>query len=481
MPYVYKLPESLSFQGEGFYGYSFGHIKQKDLEILYVESEKGHDTFMVCRGVDRTYYVLGGTGSFTIDGREYNVHPGNLIEVPSKIEYSYSGRMTMLVFCRQHWFRREDRWTRWNPDVVGMEDPWPLDTSSWLTRLIKIRIFGKSLTNAFLRVNHRVWKMLPSGLLSLRLVDWYGHLLHTLARTQGVRVHAYATLFLRNRPELDLIGRLAEERNVSDTLRVAVLGCSIGAEVYSIAWAIRAVQPDVKLVIRAVDISKEAVEFARRGEYSLKAEANGQEIRNQLARGLWRLPRPGSELVGTEIFQRMTPAEMDQFFDVDGDAASVKSWIKDGIDFQPGNVKASDIPDAMGPQDLVVASNFLCDMEATEAERCLRNIARLVSPGGYLIVSGIDLDLRTKVAFDLRWLPIQEMLDEIHEGDPSTRNAWPFHYGGLEPLNKRRADWRTRYATVFQMVAPATTSAALCESEPKEEWKQSASVAASAG
>ena len=153
----------------------------------------------------------------------------------------------------------------------------------------------------------------------------------------------------------------------------------------------------------------------------------------------------------------------------------------DGIHWQVRDVKASDILDAIGPQDLVVASNFLCDMEATEAERCLRNIARLVSPGGYLLVSGIDLDLRTKVAFDLGWLPIQEMLDEIHEGDPSTRNAWPFHYGGLEPLNKRRADWRTRYATVFQMVAPATTSAALCESEPKEEWKQSASVAASAG
>jgi len=121
----------------------------------------------------------------------------------------------------------------------------------------------------------------------------------------------------------------------------------------------------------------------------------------------------------------------------------------------------------------------LCDMEATESERCLRNIARLVSPGGYLLVSGIDLDLRKKVASDLGWLPIQAMLDEIHEGDPSMRNAWPFHYGGLEPLNKRRADWRTRYATVFQIGARATASAASGESEPKEEWKHSVSVAGS--
>jgi chemotaxis methyl-accepting protein methylase/mannose-6-phosphate isomerase-like protein (cupin superfamily) len=480
MPYVYTLPESFSFQGEGFFGYSFGPMKQKDLEVLYVESEKGHDTFMVCRGVERTYYVLAGTGSFTIDGCEYNVQPGDLIEVPSKVEYSYSGRMTMLVFCRRRWLRRRDKWTRWNPDVVGMDDPWPLDAGSWLIKLIGIRIFGKSPTNAFLRVNHRVWKMFPSGFLSLRLVDWYGHLLHALAQIQGVRTQAYDTFFLRNRPELDLIRRLVGEGNVSDTVRVAVLGCSIGAEAYSIAWAIRTVRRDVKLVMRAVDISREAVEFARRGVYSLKAEAGGQEIHDHLARGLWRRSRPGSELVGAEIFERMTPVELNEFFDLDGDVASVKSWIKDGIDCQDGDVRASDILDAIGPQDLVVASNFLCHMEATEAERCLRNIARLVSPGGYLLVSGIDLDLRTKVASDLEWLPLQEMLDEIHEGDPSMRNAWPFHYGGLEPLNKRRADWRTRYAAVFQIGARATGSAALGEREPKEEWKQSVSVAASA-
>jgi chemotaxis methyl-accepting protein methylase len=440
-------------------------MKRKDLEVLYVESEKGHDTFMVCRGVYRVYYVLAGTGFFTIDDREYGVQPGVLIDVSPEVEYSYSGRMTMLVFCRQRRFHRRDRWTRWNQDVVGIEDPWPLVAGSWLTKLIRVRIFGKSPINAFLRVHQRVWKMLPSGFLSLRLVNWFGRFLHALARIQGVRAQTYETLFLRNRPELDLIRNLVGERSVSDTVRVAVLGCSTGPEAYSIAWAIRTARPDLKLVMRAVDISKKAVDFARRGVYSLKAEAGAQEIHNHLARGVWRLSRPGSELVGAEIFERMKPAEMNEFFDLDGDEAFVKSWIKDGIEWRVGDVKAPDILDAIGPQDLVVASNFLCDMEATEAERCLRNIARLVSPGGYLLVSGIDLDLRTKVASDLEWLPLQEMLDEIHEGDPSMRNAWPFHYGGLEPLDKRRADWRTRYAAVFQTAARATASTALGERE----------------
>ena len=65
-----------------------------------------------------------------------------------------------------------------------------------------------------------------------------------------------------------------------------------------------------------------------------------------------------------------------------------------------------------------MANNFLCHMDASMAERCLRNIARLVSPHGYLFVSGIDLDIRTKVADDLGWNPLQELLEEIHEGDP---------------------------------------------------------------
>jgi hypothetical protein len=87
------------------------------------------------------------------------------------------------------------------------------------------------------------------------------------------------------------------------------------------------------------------------------------------------------------------------------------------------------------------------------AERCLRNIARYVRPGGYLFLSGIDLDIRTKVAQELGWLPLQDLLEEIHDGDPRMKGFWPCHYGGLEPLNKRRADWRLRYASAFQLLS----------------------------
>ena len=148
----------------------------------------------------------------------------------------------------------------------------------------------------------------------------------------------------------------------------------------------------------------------------------------------------------------MTGAEIEELFDRDGDVVTVKSWIKEGIKWHVGDVGESEIRDALGPQDMVVANNFLCHMDTSMAERCLRSIARLVSPHGYLFVSGIDLDVRTKVANDLGWNPLQELLEEIHEGDPGMKGFWPLHYTGEEPLNKRRRDWKLRYAAAFQLV-----------------------------
>jgi len=182
--------------------------------------------------------------------------------------------------------------------------------------------------------------------------------------------------------------------------------------------------------LHAVDISKRAVEFGECGKYSLV----------------------DPQLTDSDVFERMNETEMMDLFDCDGDVVTVKSWIKEGIEWQVGDVVKPETIDALGPQDIVIASNFLCHMPPLTAESCLRNIARLVSPGGYLFVSGIDLDVRTKVADDLGWHPLQELLEEIHEGDLCMKTFWPWHYAGLEPLNKKRRDWKRRYAAAFQVL-----------------------------
>ena len=137
-------------------------------------------------------------------------------------------------------------------------------------------------------------------------------------------------------------------------------------------------------------------------------------------------------------------------FEWEGGRARVKSSIRAGTRWHVGDAGDPGLIRILGPQDIVVASNFLCHMEPPDAEKCLRNIAGLVKPGGYLFVSGVDLDVRAKVAGDLGWRPVPELIEEIHDGDPSVRGDWPWEWWGLEPLNKRRHNWQMRYAAAFQ-------------------------------
>jgi chemotaxis methyl-accepting protein methylase len=109
-----------------------------------------------------------------------------------------------------------------------------------------------------------------------------------------------------------------------------------------------------------VDISKEILSFAERGIYAPDT----------------------SHMVNASIFERLTEAEMVEMFDWEDDDAKVKSWLREGITWQLGDAADPELIKALGRQDMVVASNFLCHMAPADAEKCLRNIAQLVSPGG---------------------------------------------------------------------------------------------------
>ena len=138
-------------------------------------------------------------------------------------------------------------------------------------------------------------------------------------------------------------------------------------------------------------------------------------------------------------------------FDRKGNQVKVKPRFRDGIIWHLGDAGDPGLVNALGLQDIVVANRFLCHMNMEEAETCLRNLGRLVKPGGYLFVSGVDLGVRSKVAEELGWRPVTDLINEIHEGDPSLRRDWPWEYWGLEPFDQSRSDWKMRYAAVFQL------------------------------
>lgn len=319
-----------------------------------------------------------------------------------------------------------------------------------LERLSQSKLLRKCLGRPYLFVNKWIWRHLPASLTSWRIVRAYGVHLHTLIQLRATRRQSVGTFFFRNRPELKLLIRLLDQKRHGSPLDVAVLACSKGAEVYSISRAIRCSRPDLRLSLRALDIDRDILEFAEGGVYSLR----GCDLSGGPSPGF--LSRRGDVIKNTlreqpmSIFERMSSEEMDAMFDREGDYVKVKVQFRKGITWHLGDAGDPNLVDNLGFQDIVVANRFLCHMHTEEAERCLRNLARLVKPGGYLFVSGVDLNVRSKVARELGWKPVTELINEIHEGDPSLRRGWPWEYWGLEPLNQGRADWMMRYASVFQ-------------------------------
>jgi chemotaxis methyl-accepting protein methylase len=324
-------------------------------------------------------------------------------------------------------------------------------SQTFLVRCANSMILRRCL-DAYLFLVKRIWTHLPTFLRGLSLGRVCGRHLHGLVRLLAKRKQYFATFFLRNRAELELMRRLLEQEAHGSNLDISVLGCSKGAEVYSVAWTIRSARPDLTLRMHAVDTSQEILEFAEKGVYSL---SNGLDVtkgsndegianRGDMA---WNTARDQN----APMFERMTDKEVEAMFEIEGDQARVRPWIKEGVIWLRGDAGDPELVRLLGHQDMVLANRFLCHMEPAAAERCLRNVARLVEPGGHIFVSGIDLDVRTRLAQELGWKPVADLIKDIHEGDPSLRQGWPLEYWGLEPFWDDRSDWKFRYASVFQI------------------------------
>jgi mannose-6-phosphate isomerase-like protein (cupin superfamily) len=119
MSYVLAASSSPSFTLKGLAGYEFQPLKDQDFAVHFVDVHKGHDTFMISKSITRIYYIIEGTGVFTIDSQKYDVEPGLVVEVPPGVEYSYSGSMKIFLVSHPRWFEGNERITKMNPEVVN--------------------------------------------------------------------------------------------------------------------------------------------------------------------------------------------------------------------------------------------------------------------------------------------------------------------------------------------------------------------------
>lgn len=290
---------------------------------------------------------------------------------------------------------------------------------------------------------------MPAGIACSGLGHRIGVKLQRAVQRNVKRAQSTATYFLRNRPQLEIIRKSVEAKQPGSRVNLTVMGCSKGAEVCSISWALGDVT-DIDLRIVAMDIDAEVLEFAKGGVYAVLSgdlrQCSSLYRRDSRAGIAERTCRDQH----SSVFERMREHELLGMFEIDGNEARVRDRFKNGITWVVGDAAADDLTGSIGLQDVVVANNFICHLGPAKAERCLENIMKVVKPGGLLVVSGIDLDIREKVMLQSGWHPVTDSIAEVHGGDPSVLAGWPLEYWGLEPFDGKHPNWKYRYSTAFR-------------------------------
>lgn len=277
------------------------------------------------------------------------------------------------------------------------------------------------------------WRRLPPSLRQTREARSIGAFFYDHYVRDTDRNQTHYTWFLRNIPQLRLLNEVVSAHPRGAPLRIASIGCSVGAELYSTLWLLRRHHPWLQVVARGIDASANVIEVARTGVYRLRTPSSlGGTL----------------ELKGSKVFTTV-PNALGDIMDVtpEGDFR-IKDWIREGVTWNVADATDPALAATMGPQDVVMACNVLGPMDDAMAEACLRNVVELVVPGGYLVLDGLDLDLKARVTQSLGLKPVTRYLEEIHTADP-TKGDWPWTRWAHEPIDYQRADWEHRYATVF--------------------------------
>lgn len=274
-------------------------------------------------------------------------------------------------------------------------------------------------------------KRIPGARALLQTNTWRS-LRHRVALLTDERRHFTFTRFLRlptqfealTGPVLDFLAPAGTAR----PLEIVAVGCSIGAEQYSVASVLTTRRPGLQFTIRASDVDPEVIARARGARYVAKDVFANQDI-----------PRD------------FVAATFDQ---VDG-AYVVKPNIARRVSFEIADVLDPGLAQRLGTADVVLAQNLLYNFRPRAARRAFENICTLLRPRGALFIDGMDLGMRQRLTRRAGLVPLEYKIQEIHEDARRERaKSWPWHYWGLEPFDASRRDWAYRYAMVFLKDGP---------------------------
>ncbi len=228
---------------------------------------------------------------------------------------------------------------------------------------------------------------------------------------------------------------LATKWRGESEIRITVMGCSYGAEAYSIASMVRAKHPRLKFAIRAFDLDQTVIAKARVATYTYNEIANSA---------------------------RVSPEFVDFTFDRkerNGEAVyEVKPGIRSLVSFAPADALDPKLAESIGKADILFAQNFLYHLKPPLCRAAFCNLVTLLDSPGVMFIDGTDLGLKTGLVTRFGLFPLDRSIEEIHAEAYRERGAsWPAIYWGLEQLDRTRRDWKTRYSTIFlkdERVAP---------------------------
>lgn len=243
----------------------------------------------------------------------------------------------------------------------------------------------------------------------------------------GERQHYTFTHFLRlpNQfealagPVVDHLASAGADRE----LEIVDIGCSTGAEPYSIASVLLRRRPALRFHIRAYDVDTAVLAQAQSARYSAK-----------------------------EVFENkaITAEFVDGTFDRRADAYFVKPQIARCVTFGVGDVLDPRLVEAVGKADIVLAQNLLFNFPPHLARQGFANLCTLLRSPAALFIDGVDIGMRERLTRAAGLAPLEYRIEEIHEDARRLRgSSWPWHYWGLESFDASRKDRLQRYATVF--------------------------------